>query len=333
MANYIFKVLHENDYYLWDRLLKESQSPSPFLNSSWFMTYAAASGEKYQLIGCYEKEELVAGFGFFYRRKLGKFNVIINLLGVDNYIFYKPRESNFESKKESWYFSIYESFISFLEKDFHHIELTFNTGSQDVRPFQWNKYSEQIRYTYVGEIQPPDDMMKCFNPDVRNKIKKAHKLDFRFDISGSSSEIEISYDLIDRSLKKNSQPHILGKKQFKLFCQNLIKVNSLIVANIYLEDEPIATRVIVHNDKLAIDFQAGGNEEMFNTGLNQLLSLKIFEELHAKGIEMYDFRGANTPSVARYKSSFNMKAQPYYVLSKDKGFLLKTLLFVKNRFL
>ena len=43
----------------------------------------------------------------------------------------------------------------------------------------------------------------------------------------------------------------------------------------------------------------------------ELLSYEIFKDLFAQGVKTYDFRGANTPSVAKYKAGFNFKAVPY----------------------
>ncbi|WP_439182197.1 GNAT family N-acetyltransferase [Carboxylicivirga taeanensis] len=326
----IKKIANENATDEWSELLNNSTNISPFHHLEWFNAYSKAKGEKFEILGCYnDNDEIIAGFAYFYRKRL-KYNLIINLLGIDNHIIYLERSTKLQSKKESYYFEIYQAFNSHFEKHFHHIEYTLSCTNIDIRPFTWNGFIPEIRYTYTGQITEVDKMITNFNPDVRNKIKKALKLNYRFDYSNTEEEIIISHQLIKRSLDKNNKEHILQQDEFVTFCKILNQAGMIKVCNMYYEGIPVATRVIIHNHSHAIDFQAGGNEEYFKTGLNQLLSYKIFDLLYQCKIESYDFRGANTPTIARYKSGFNFSLQPYYHLSKNKGVIFNTLMKMKE---
>ncbi|WP_289053349.1 GNAT family N-acetyltransferase [Carboxylicivirga marina] len=330
MSKYTFKTLDKEEFPKWEQLLAKVPEPSPFMSSDWFSSYCEASNEKFEIVACFKNDELIAGFAYLYRVKFGKYKLIVNLLGIDNYMVILTRDTKLESKKESHYFEIIKEFTNFLEQQYSHVEFTLNCATTDIRPLQWNGYSEEIRYTYRGAIKSPEQLLSEFNPDIRNKIKKAQKLNYSFDSSSSQEQMKLSYDLIDRSLKKNNKPHILAKEQFISLLTKLSELNKAIVCNIFLDDVAIATRVLVLNSEIAVDFQAGGNEEYFNTGLNQLLSYKIFEMLHEKGVKTYDFRGANTPSIAKYKSGFNFIAEPYYHVAKDSGQIFKLLLRLKK---
>ncbi|WP_430816957.1 GNAT family N-acetyltransferase [Carboxylicivirga sp. RSCT41] len=314
----------------WNELLSNSVNVSPFHHLEWLNAYSKAKGESFEIIGCYnENNEIVAGFAYFYRKKYG-YKLIINLLGIDNHIIYRERATKLQSKKESYYFDIYEAINNYLDKNCNHIEYTLSYCHTDIRPFKWQGFKSEIRYTYIGDLTDTDTLLKNFNPDVRNKIKKALKLNYRFDCSNSAEEILVSHQLIKRSLDKNSQAQVLDQEEYQTFCKLLHQAEMIKVCNIYNDETPVATRVIIHNKNQAIDFQAGGNEAYFKTGLNQLLSYKIFEMLHQNNIGQYDFRGANTPTIARYKSGFNFNLKPYYHIWKDKGLMFKAMLKTKE---
>ena len=55
-------------------------------------------------------------------------------------------------------------------------------------------------------------------------------------------------------------------------------------------------------------WHAGADKDFLNTGLNQLLVLKSF-----------DFVGADTESIARYKSTYNFPLVPMYSVSKSRS--------------
>lgn len=327
MAKFSIHTLSESQYELWNSFLKRSHLGSPFMTSYWLKAYSSAKNIDFEILGCFDNNnQLVAGIGFCKRSRFGRYKLMINLLGIDSYVVYQPKESKLTSKKESYYFEIMNLFISHLENQFDHVEMSFSSQFSDIRPFLWKNYQQQVKYTYIGDICAPDVMIKSFNPDIRNKINKAQKLDYRIDKTNDEHELKIAYGLIDRSLKKNSQPHILGEHEFICFCKSLAELGLLVTYNIYLNETPVATRVIVKGFDMAYDFQAGGNEMFFNTGMNQLLSFQIFTDLFSEGIFKYDFRGANTPSVAKYKSGFNFSSQPYLCVSKDQGSTFKLLL-------
>ncbi len=56
-----------------------------------------------------------------------------------------------------------------------------------------------------------------------------------------------------------------------------------------------------------------------STGLNQLLILKVLEYYQQTELNRFDFVGADTESIARFKSTFNLPLVPLYSVSKSRG--------------
>lgn len=331
MKTYRIHKLDIEQFKLWDKLLDESQISSPFLYSFWLRSYSKIKNIQFEILGCFDKnEELVAGFGYYFTKKFKRFNLIVNYLGVENCIVYATRETKLQSKKETFYFTIFKVFLRYLETKYNHIEFTFNHNMNDVRPFKWKGYKYELRYTYFGEIKQADEMLQSFNPDIRNKIKKARRLNFNIDKSNSDLSIKNSYSLIERSLRKNGHKHPLDRNSFIYLVQTLRETGIITTYLAYIDDIPACVRIIVKNKIIAKDFQAGGNEELYNSGINQLLSYEIFKDLYNQGIRYYDFVGANNPSVAKYKANFNLNLVPYLHLEKNRGIFFTPLMKLKK---
>ena len=66
-------------------------------------------------------------------------------------------------------------------------------------------------------------------------------------------------------------------------------------------------------------WHAGADKDFLNTGLNQLLILKILEKYNVSDMKGFDFVGADTESIARYKSTFNLPLTSMYSVTKTRG--------------
>ena len=70
---------------------------------------------------------------------------------------------------------------------------------------------------------------------------------------------------------------------------------------------------------IAYYWQAGASKEYLPTGLNQLLVQRVIEHYTSEGYKKFDFVGADTDTIARYKSTFNFPLVPMYSVSKSRG--------------
>lgn len=180
----------------------------------------------------------------------------------------------------------------------------------DMRPFQWQGFHVQVRYTFYLNI-PIDESEIDYA--VRKQIKKAIKNGFTCsDAVSSEAIIECLEDTEDRQgfsyglsgADIHIAKELLDEKHFRCY-------------GCYAPSGEIASaRIILHSPgSRAIDWVAGTKREFLNSGATQAIIAFALEDLASRGAAGFDFAGANIPNVAAAKATWGGHLIPYYTIS------------------
>lgn len=177
-------------------------------------------------------------------------------------------------------------------------------GFYDLRPFIWNNYSVDILYTYKT-INKWDE--ENINKEERKQIKKAikNKITIRNTIN-----IDSILHLIIESYKRHKR-----KPPYKLdYIRNIISDG---IKNKYItiriaerENRVIAFRAMICGESEVYDWIAGSSNEGYEYGANSYLVYSLLKE-ESKKNKIVDMCGANTKSIAMFKSGFGLQLQAY----------------------
>ncbi len=328
---YSVRYLSENEFDLWDDFVEECESGSVFNKTYWLKNIYKYKNATLRIIGCFDKNnDLIAGFAFGHKIKYNIIPIIIppSLTHINN-IVVKERDTKFNSKRESYNFRVFYQIIDFLERNYRIISFTFPLNFIDVRPFLWRGYKEEIRYTYLADISNLDDVYNNFDSAIVRRIKKTKNLDYKIDTGKELNNVETFYDLQNLSFHRQRHSFTITKAQLIDFLKILISKEKVKIYTVYLDQKPVASNIILFDNNIAYYWLAGSNPSYLDTGLNQLLLWEAIKDMKSTGIKYFDFFGANTKSIARYKSTFNFKLYPYYNLYKENGILIKFLMLLK----
>jgi len=329
--NYSIRYLNENEFNLWDDFVEECESGSLFNKTYWLRDIYRSKKATLRIVGCFDKNnDLIAGFAFGHKRKFNIFPIIIppSLTPINNIVF-KERDTRFNSKRESYYFRVFSQIIEFLEKYYKIISFTFPINFVDVRPFLWKNYREEIRYTYFSDISDLDNVFSNFDSDIIRRIKKTKELSFQIDTGKDITNIETFYTLQELSFRKQHHHFQLTREQFIDFLKVLTSKEKAKVYTIHLDQKPVASHVILFDKNIAYYWLAGSDPLYLKTGINQLLLWEAIKDIRKTGIKCFDFVGANTSTIAKYKGTYNFKLYPYFNLYKENGILIKFLMLLK----
>jgi hypothetical protein len=181
----------------------------------------------------------------------------------------------------------------------------------DVRPWQWRGYLVEVRYTLFLKL--PYDI-PLLDDSQRNKIQKAEKAGFTceiletqrlFDAWQCLSETEarqgFQYNLRVKDLEVASK--LMGKEKFRVYlCRSK-------------NGEPASCRIVLaHPGYLAIDWVAGTRKSFLNFGTTQLLIWHILKDLEQLNISVFDFAGADLPTVSAQKLEWGGELLPYNLI-------------------
>jgi hypothetical protein len=192
---------------------------------------------------------------------------------------------------------------------------------RDIRPFTWSGFHAAVNYTFIGNIREGIDLASGYDPSLKRQIKKGEKLEFDFRKDNSPSVILHARDLEQRSFKRQGLRLEYGdEKGFTEWIMQLCAAGS---AQTYMISHhgAAAGQIIILDrpKKTAYYWLAGADQEILPTGLNQLFLHLVLTDLQEQGFEYFDFVGAGTESIARYKSTFNFPLVPFYSINFSRG--------------
>ncbi|WP_223069754.1 GNAT family N-acetyltransferase [Paenibacillus caui] len=185
----------------------------------------------------------------------------------------------------------------------------FTPDIVDIRPFLWNGFKADIKYTYLTDLPYSIDQAGA---NVRRKINKADEQGYRsaraFDMTevyqclqGTESRQGFNYQLSPEDLKMAQS--LLGEQAFRAYvCYSK-------------EGEPVSANVIIIlDDNRPFKWIAGSKTEHLTQGVAQQVELFTLLDLASSGFKEFDFAGANISSVAASKANWGGRITPYYLL-------------------
>jgi len=317
------RYLEKDEYDRWDRFVDESVFGTIFHKTIWLKTFSEWQDLKFSIAACYKGEELIGGMAFTWKKK---YNIIpVIQMPVKTPLFgpvLAVNDTKYRSKIENQLHTTSNALISFLVSEYKHVYASFPPAFSDIRPYIWKGFETNVHYTYFTELHRDTDLSESFDPDIRRRISKAEQLEYSVHINGSSEFIVYAWELEQKSFKRQDFHMVYASKnEFTSFIESLIDQDSAKIYTITHQNNPVATTIIIldQSKRIAYYWLAGADKEYLSTGLNQLLFHKMFENLIESGYKGFDFVGAGTESIARYKSTYNFPLVPMYSVIKSQG--------------
>jgi lipid II:glycine glycyltransferase (peptidoglycan interpeptide bridge formation enzyme) len=330
MANYSLKKLDEDNYSVWDEFVSNLEFGTIFHQTKWLKKVYSGKGVDFEVVVVYDdKGQLVAGFAFGYKSIYSQ--RALATAPVTPYFspLIKPKKTNSRIKQESYYNTITELIIEYLESKLSYIKITFPPEIIDIRPWDWSNYTNKVLYTYKSELKVIDDVINKFDSDIKRRAKKAKELDYILSTDTSEMQIHDFYELLQKTYKKQQHKFTLSEGVFKGIVSSIFKEESAKIYTVYYERKPVSSCLIIFDTNIAYYWLAGSDPDYLKMGFNQLLFVEMMADLSNMGKEYFDFIGANTSTIARYKGTFNMDLVPYHQVEKVSG-LLKPYFKAKN---
>ena len=196
-----------------------------------------------------------------------------------------------ERKEMDYLDRVISSYMAFLKKSFLLYLIPQHYYLTDLRPFIWDKAKVRILFTYLFRIE--DNELKQIDRRIRNKesLNTKRITDYRSVFSG----IYNAY--------KGKPP--LKQLEFNKFISALNE-NQLIEC--FKNDNAQVCFLKDINNNIVYEFLIAGRD-------SGRLILDVFEQGFYKGMT-FDFQGANTKRIAKYKALFNPELKQYFAISR-----------------
>ena len=311
-AQFQARELASDEIGIWDRLVAGSPQASVFCSSRFSNAIAEATGQPYRFIAVFRGDRLIAGLPVFDRKKAGILMAqqppLVPHLGL---ILSAEVEAEHIRRREFNVFQAGKAFSDWLVKRYDYVNVSHHPSIIDVRPFIWQGWREKAYYTY--RVHLDSFGINALHSSTRNKIAKAKRekvqIEESKDLAALSKMLAMSYGRRRREVPFSKE--YLETLFRKLCGQGL--------AHLYYaknrEGQIISGRITLNSFEVIYDWVAGADPAYYNSGATSYLLYTLIEQSRA-GYDVFDLMGANTPTIAAFKSNFGGQITPYYFTSK-----------------
>ncbi len=157
MSEFIVRELTEKEYVQWDELVKSSPSGTIFHSSKWAVIQRDFFGRPLKILGCFENDEMVAGCTLFYHSR-GPFTVIYSTCNLNPYggiVVKRLPDASFRKRGMFQDRVIRAIENALMNERFVKMEVCNAPELIDMRPFIWNGWEVELKYTYRLRLNEP----------------------------------------------------------------------------------------------------------------------------------------------------------------------------------
>lgn len=302
---------------------KSFQYGSIFNSVEWLNIY----NEKLKVYGVFNNQDILIGFfNLYFDKKFGKKWIKIPPYSP-NIAFYFENSSknisNFNSENKK-FINCLKDFLNQQNYGLLTIALPFNCV--DTQPFIWDKYKVIPNYTYQIDLQATeDDILKAFQPERRNDIKKAIKDNVTIENVKSYEYVkQIVLKTFTRK-EKNIDYQLIDKILFQFANEN----NSFAIVAL-VNNEPIASTFCIYDQNTAYYLLGGYDSNNKHKGAGALTLWEAIKTAKNKNLKVFDFEGSMIIPVEKYFRGFGGSIVPYYTINKASLPLEIILKFIKR---
>jgi hypothetical protein len=205
------------------------------------------------------------------------------------------------------------------------LSLTPEESQNDI----YSGWKKRKRLTYILRPGRFEIMTESCSRTVKKKVRRALKKGITI-----TKVADFPYGLYSLTFKRRGKRPPAARTRLIAWISALAKSG---LAETYLAsvgDKQIAFRTQLVWADSAYDWLAGADPAFLDTGVNQLLTLKIGEFLADKGIAHWDLLGGDLAGIGQFKRSFGSLAVPHLQIEKNftsKGKLYRGLMKLRSK--
>lgn len=194
-------------------------------------------------------------------------------------------------------------------------------GFSDPRPFGWNGFRVETRFTYRIDLadRDVDDVLGAASKSLRREVRDGRELDVTVTRGGTDALRQVYRETTDRYAEQGRDLPMTWPYVRDLF-EALGEM-----ARVYVVRGPdgdyLTGITVIYSPEAATFWQGGSRTIHEGVAVNSLLHVAIMEDVIGDpprdSVEAYDLYGANTERLCQYKSKFGGELVPYYAV--DSG--------------
>ena len=180
---YEARLLREEEYNGWNRLVSESPGGTVYQQSWWLQTLARHCGARVEIIGCFRGNALCGGCAA-YVTKLGSLQRVVQPpTAAYNGMLVQPLGTANCHDQVRHSLNVTGTLAACLERRYSEVLLAHGPELSDVRSLIGRGWSAELRYTYEIPTGTLDDVLGRADPSRRGFVERAKRHGIRIEES------------------------------------------------------------------------------------------------------------------------------------------------------
>ncbi|AHG04432.1 hypothetical protein HALDL1_13130 [Halobacterium sp. DL1] len=188
-------------------------------------------------------------------------------------------------------------------------------GYEDSRPFHWNDYEVEPRYTYVVDLDAsPDELLQRFSSDLRGKLRKEYDdVDYEITEGGPRAISEIVEMTRERHREQGESYPVTSAFVSEL--ADRLPKGAIRPYVCRIDGELAGGLIDVESADTAGAWIANGKTDA-PIPVNDLLEWRVCRDAMDRGLTSFDLMGANHERIYSYKAKFGPSLEQYFSVKK-----------------
>ncbi len=310
----------EEDVRTWNRSVERSPNTNPFFRAEALSLQAEETGTAPHLLAGKKGQEVVGLFPIFTYRK-GPFTGIFSPAPYSWSCYLGPAMVSLEGLKQRKADSRTKRFIEgcleWIEDTYSPLYIQINTGEwTDIRPFSWNGFTVQPRYTYVVDLDGgKDELLAQFSSDARRNVTNVSADAYTVE-EGKADAVESIVEQVRARYDSQGEPfHLTASFARQLY--ETLPAGAIRPYICRVDGRSVGGILVVESATTRYRWQGGVKPDLeTDVAINDLLDWHVMRDGLESGIDHYDLVGAGVPSINRYKAKFNPRLQTQYTITQ-----------------
>lgn len=305
----------------WVALSERSPLRSPFSEIPFLRAAAAAAeGLRTRIHFVEEDGQDVAGCALHWRRRGPYAEIVIPPFTAYSALLIGTPAGESEVHARS---TPFDRLLKSIEASYDVLRIHLPPGVDDVRSAIWSGWSDRPLYTYVRDLDPAADPAHGWSSGTARTFRK-HRDAYETIDPGSHA----CAALCAESYARGGRPSPLRHERLRRLIEDLSTEEALVRfgARHRTSGDVDASVAVLRQGRAAYYWVAGSRPGPAMT----VLVGDMLYALASRGVEHFDFLGANTPSIAEFKRRFGCRLVRYHRLAHFTRKELKLLHALKQ---
>ncbi|MFC6836133.1 GNAT family N-acetyltransferase [Halomarina ordinaria] len=302
----------------WNRLVDRSPQTAVCHRHEWIRTIAEFSDARLHPLVGYRGDDPVGLLPLFDLRK-GPVSVVFSPppdVGVEYLGPALVSEDGSRRSRDAACREFVESCLEYVESELapQFVYLKTTTRFEDVRPFQWNGFDVEPKFTFVVDVgDDPERLQAGFSRSLRRTLNTEFERPYEVTVGGESTVAFVHREMRNR-YEAQGKRFAIDLDYVKALYERLPE-GSVLPYRCEVDGELVGGKVCVGHEGVLYSWLESGIPDP-DFPVNEVTTWEILRDAPSRGVTAYDLYGADVANIAFFKSKFNPDLVHSYTVSK-----------------